>query len=91
MAFKMRGFSGFTKTDPPKKEKEIKEFIKNNMGNMSDKDLMKKINSMSDGKTEYNWNPETGAVESHKTRYTKEDRKFLKEQRESRVRKRHTK
>ena len=45
---------------------------------------------MSDGKTEYNWNNKTGEVESHKTRYTKEDRKFLREQRESRVKKRHT-
>jgi len=87
----MRGYSAFTKADPPKKEIQIKKFIKNNMNKMSDKELMIKINKMSDGKTEYNWNNKTGEVESHKTRYTKEDRKFLREQRESRVKKRHTK
>ena len=62
MAFKMNGYSAFTKVDPPKKQKEIKEFIKNNMDNMSDKELMKKINSMSDGSIEYNWDPKTGRV-----------------------------
>ena len=73
MAFKMRGFnpgkgtgmsSSFTKKDPPNKQVEIKNYIKNNMDKMSDKELMKKINSMSDGKTTYNWNPKTGEVES---------------------------
>ena len=66
MAFKMKGYSAFTKTDSPEKANEIKSFIKNNMNKMSDVELMKKVNSMSDGKTEYNWNPETGEVESHK-------------------------
>ena len=61
----MKGFSPFTKTDSPEKANEIKNFIKNNMNKMSDKELMKKVNSMSDGKTEYNWNPKTGEVESH--------------------------
>ena len=66
MAFKMQGYSPYTKTDSPEKASEIKSFIKNNMDKMSDSDLMKKVNSMSDGKTEYNWNPKTGKVESHK-------------------------
>ena len=61
----MRGYSPFTKTDSPEKANKIKSFIKNNMNKMSDKELMKKVNSMSDGKTEYNWNPKTGEVESH--------------------------
>ena len=61
----MKGFSPFTKTDSPEKANKIKSFIKNNMNKMSDKELMKKVNSMSDGKTEYNWNPKTGEVESH--------------------------
>ena len=61
----MKGYSPFTKTDSPEKASEIKSFIKNNMNKLSDKELMKKVNSMSDGKTEYNWNKETGAVESH--------------------------
>ena len=61
----MEGFSPFTKTDSPEKANKIKSFIKNNMNKMSDKELMKKVNSMSDGKTEYNWNPKTGEVESH--------------------------
>ena len=65
MAFKMSGFSPFTKTDPPKQQEKIKEFIKNNMDKMSDKELMVEIGKMSDGKTEYNWNPKTGEVESH--------------------------
>jgi len=58
--------SPYTKTDSPEKASKIKSFIKNNMDKMSDSDLMKKVNSMSDGKTEYNWNPKTGKVESHK-------------------------
>tara|TARA_R100001463_G_scaffold2322_1_gene9912 strand:+ start:945 stop:1154 length:210 start_codon:yes stop_codon:yes gene_type:complete len=65
MAFKLKGYSAFTKTDSPKRESEIKNFIKDNMNKMSDSELMKKVNSMSDGKTEYNWNPKTGEVQSH--------------------------
>ena len=64
MAFKMKGYSPFTKTDSPEKTKEIKNFIKDNMKTMSDKELMRKVNSMSDGETMYNWNPKTGEVES---------------------------
>ena len=71
MAFKMRGYSAFTKTDSPEKAGGIMSFIKNNMNKMSDKDLMKKVNSMSDGKTEYNWDKKTGAVESHKIKKEK--------------------
>ena len=51
MAFKMNGWSAFTKLDDKVKQEKIKTYIKNNMGNMSDAELMKKINSMSDGKT----------------------------------------
>ena len=71
MAFKMRGYSPFTKTDSPEKASEIKSFIENNMNKMSNKDLIKKIKSMSDGETEYNWNTETGAVESHEIKKEK--------------------
>ena len=66
MTFKMNSWSAFTKLDDKVTQEKIKTYIKNNMGNMSDAELMKKINSMSDGKTEYNWNLETGEVESHK-------------------------
>ena len=59
----MKGFSAFTKTDPPKKE-EVKTFIKNNMDKMSDKDLMAKVAKMSAG--EFSWNPNTGEVEAGK-------------------------
>lgn len=65
MAFKMNGYSAFTKADPPSKQVEIKKYIKNNMDKMSDEELMKKIKLMSDGKTEYNWDLKTGKVESH--------------------------
>ena len=41
------------------------------MNKMSNKDLIKKIKSMSDGETEYNWNTETGAVESHEIKKEK--------------------
>ena len=67
----MRGYSPFTKTDSPEKASEIKSFIENNMNKMSNKDLIKKIKSMSDGETEYNWNTETGAVESHEIKKEK--------------------
>ena len=63
--FKQKKKSPMKMTDSPEKVSEIKSFIKNNMNKMTDKELMKKINSMSDGKTEYNWNPKTGEVESY--------------------------
>ena len=60
--------------DPPNEQKKIKMFIKRNMSSMSDKELMKKVNSMSDGKTEYNWNKNTGKVESHEKTDQSDDR-----------------
>ena len=63
MAFKMKGFSAFEKTDPPKKE-EVKTFIENNMDKMSDKELMAKVAEMSAG--EFSWNPNTGEVKAGK-------------------------
>lgn len=52
--------------DPPEKQKQITSYIKGNMNKMSDADLMKGIGSFKpDGKTEYNWNKETGSVEAH--------------------------
>ena len=65
MGFKMKGYSPFTKTESPEKANEIKRFISDNMNKMTDQQLMKNVKSMSDGKTEYNWNPETGQVKSH--------------------------
>ena len=68
MAFKMKGYSAFTKTDSPKKQKEIKTFIKNNMNNMTNEELIAEIDSMSDGETKYNWDLETGEVETKKNK-----------------------
>ena len=65
MGFKMKGYSAFTKTDPPERQKKIKSFIKNNMNKMSDSKLASKIHDMTDGKTEYVWNPKTGKVNSY--------------------------
>jgi len=55
-------------TDPPETQAKIKKFIKQNMANMTDKELVKKVRSMSDNKTEYNWNTKTGQVESHQVK-----------------------
>ena len=74
MAFKMKGFSAFTKMDSPKKANEIKSFIKNSMDKMSDKELMSKVHDMTDGKTEYTWNPKTGEVNSYNK--TKDGKSF---------------
>ena len=63
--FKMKGWSPFTKLDDEAKKKEITTFIKNNMNKMSDADLAAAVRKKSDNKTEYNWNTETGEVESH--------------------------
>ena len=60
----MKG-SPFPKMDDKNKQKEIKTFIKNNMDKMSNAELMKAVNEKSDGKTEYNWNIDTGEVEAH--------------------------
>ena len=65
MAYKQAGWSPFTKLDDEKKKKEIKTFIEDNMDKMSDVELMKVVREKSDNKTEYNWNTETGEVESH--------------------------
>ena len=119
MAFKMRGFSAFTKTDPPKKEKEIKVYRKGFKKYVAETDLeheptgkfqqitrkgkrkLKKEGSYVSGrkykKIKDDYESGKYAKDQHEKRnkksgrYTKEDRKFLKEQRESRVRKRHTK
>ena len=65
MVYKQKGWSPFTKLDYKKTQEKIKSFIRKNMNQMSDRDLLKKIHSMSDGKTEYNWNNKTGEVEAH--------------------------
>jgi len=64
MAFKMKG-SPFPKMDDKKTQTKIKKFIKDNMNKMSDAELMEALSKKGDGKTEYNWNTETGEVESH--------------------------
>ena len=61
----MKGWSPFKMVDDKKKQKEIKTFIKKNMNKMSDSELAKAVRKKSDNKTEYNWNTETGEVESH--------------------------
>ena len=61
----MKGWSPFKMVDDKKKQQEIKTFIKKNMNKMSDSELAKAVRKKSDNKTEYNWNTETGEVESH--------------------------
>jgi len=65
MAYKQKGWSPFNLVDDENKQKEIKTYIKKNMDKMSDAELMKAVREKSDNKTEYNWNTETGEVESH--------------------------
>ena len=65
MVFKQEKWSPFTMVDDQKTKNEIKSFIKENMDKMSDSELMTKVNEMSDGETEYNWNTETREVETH--------------------------
>ena len=65
MAYKQKGWSPFKLVDDKNKQKEIKTYIKKNMDKMSDAELMKAVREKSDNKTEYNWNTETGEVESH--------------------------
>ena len=130
MAFKMKGFSAFTKTDDPgnvkkfkKEPKETKRSIKSST--QTDSGMMSEYTERDDNaqskvyrkggkkytkELDLEFNP-TGEFrqlkrkdikklkkegswvknKNKKTRYTKEDRKFLKDQRESRVRKRDTK
>ena len=65
MAYAQKGWSPFTKLDDEAKKKEITTFIKNNMNKMSDAKLAAAVRKKSDNQTEYNWNTETGEVESH--------------------------
>jgi len=64
MAFKMNGFSAFTKTDPPETQRNIafriKQLIKNGE---SDKVIMKEIKKLSDGEHIYEYNRDTGQVQ----------------------------
>ena len=53
------------KKDDKKKQQEIKAFIKKNMNEMPDSELATAVRKKSGNKTEYNWNTETGEVESH--------------------------
>ena len=66
MAFKMKGFSPFTKTDPPETQRNIafriRQLVKNEE---SDKVIKKEIKKMSDGKHKYEYNRETGQVKIH--------------------------
>ena len=55
----------FKKMDDKNTQKEIKNFIRQNMDKMSDAELMEAVRSKSDNKTEYNWNAKTKEVESH--------------------------
>lgn len=86
MAFKMKGFSAFTKTDktpmykdkspmyghkshmykmdPPEQQEKIIKMIQTGIQkDKSDKEIMKKINKMSDGKNTYEYNRKTGEVQ----------------------------
>ena len=65
MAYKQKGWSPFTRIDDKNKQKEIKNFIKENMDKMSDAELMEAVRSKSDNETEYNWDIKTKKVESH--------------------------
>tara|TARA_R110002020_G_scaffold4083_1_gene17961 strand:+ start:365 stop:646 length:282 start_codon:yes stop_codon:yes gene_type:complete len=68
MAFKMNGFSAFTKTpmykaDPPDTQKKIIKMIKSDIeNNKSDKDILANINNMSSGNVNYEYNRKTKEV-----------------------------
>ena len=66
MAFKMSGFSAFTKTDSPETQKNIAHRIKQLIENgESNKVIDKEIKKLSDGDHEYEYNRETGQVKVH--------------------------
>lgn len=75
MAFKMKGFSAFTKTD----DKKTKEFIMAGYKQMlkdgkSDSEIKEFVNKHSDKTTEYVHNPDTNEVRAYD--YTKEGKKI---------------
>ena len=62
-AFKMKGFSAFTKADPPKTQDKIKKMIISGIEKgMDDRDILKKVREMSDGSKEYTYNRKTKEV-----------------------------
>ena len=62
-AFKMKGFSAFTKADPPKTQDKIKKMIISGIDKgMDDRDILKKVREMSDGNVEYTYNRKTKQV-----------------------------
>jgi|TARA_R100000963_G_C4583083_1_gene63261 NADPH:quinone reductase-like Zn-dependent oxidoreductase len=66
MAFKMSGFSAFTKVDPPETQKNIAHRIRQLIENgESNKVIDKEIKKLSDGDHEYEYNRETGQVKVH--------------------------
>ena len=66
MAFKMSGFSAFTKADSPETQKNIAHRIKQLIENgESNKVIDKEIKKLSDGDHEYEYNRETGQVKVH--------------------------
>ena len=62
-AFKMKGFSAFTKADPPKTQDKIKKMIVSGIDKgMDDRDIRAKINQMSDGSLDYTYDRKTKKV-----------------------------
>ena len=98
MAFKMKGFSGFKRVDPYadqkaakqdyyKKEKSEKENYYNEKKGVEKKPVVKTRKKFKDTKV----GKFLGVGQGEKRKANREHRKFLREQRESKVKKRHTK
>ena len=66
LGFVLLTLCSFKKYDPPEKQKEVIQFIKDNMNKMSDHKLMWKLEEMNlSGDVEYTWNPKTGEVKAY--------------------------
>ena len=63
LGFVLLTLCSFKKYDPPEKQKEVIQFIKDNMNKMNERELMWKLQEMNlSGDVEYTWNPKTGEV-----------------------------
>jgi hypothetical protein len=65
MAFKMQGFSGFKKDDPPNTENEIMSIMRDMISDGATNDeILGYAGDAGDGKSNYNFNTRTGDVEA---------------------------
>ena len=63
LGFVLLTLCSFKNYDPPEKQKEVIQFIKDNMNKMNERELIWKLQEMNlSGDVEYTWNPKTGEV-----------------------------